>query len=494
MNAAVPRSRALHFPGPTTSALATVSTSAGEEILEYFDEELCSADPLQFPNYGGQLARLEGNESVRTGRTATHVFVNANFSVLGGSMGVVHGERVVRAFDRATQWGMPVVIRSASGGARMQEGMLALIQMARTAAASERHRQAGHAQIAWLGDPTTGGVYASYASLATVKAAASEAYLGFGGPRVLEAFGEQVDHSHSGNFALVHGLIDATVPTEDAEAWIAERLGARSVGDRARVQDVAFDSPRGRTLVAKPSAESSPDPWEIVRSARAESHPTGIEVAQRVATRWSEHEFSDPVFRCADAEVGGVAAVLLATDRRSGSGRPTPQSYRAAQRALQRAGERGVPFLSFVDMPGADPSAASENGGIAREIAQTFANMMTMAVPTISVCVGEGGSGGALAIACGDQFACCADAFFSVIAPEGAAAILDRDRAQAPARARDLRLTAHDLLELGIADAVLPSAGELTAEDIAELVALAEVGQRGDRWDRASVQALRSTS
>lgn len=471
-----------------------MSTSAGEEILEYFDEDLCSADPLQFPSYRGQLDLLEGNESVRTGRTATHVFVNANFSVLGGSMGVVHGERVVRAFDRATQWGMPVVIRSASGGARMQEGMLALIQMARTAAASERHCQAGNAQIAWLGDPTTGGVYASYASLAMVKASAAEAYLGFGGPRVLEAFGEQVDHSHSGHFALVHGLIDATIPTEDAEAWIAERLGALPAGDREPMLEVAFDQPHGRTLVVTPKIESSPDPWEIVRAARAESHPTGIEVAQRAVARWSEHEFSDPVFRCADAEVGGIAAVVLATDRRSGSGRPTPQSYRAAQRAMQRACERGVPFLSFVDMPGADPSAASENRGIAREIARTFANMMTMEVPTISVCVGEGGSGGALAIACGDQFACCDDAFFSVIAPEGAAAILDRDRNQAPARARDLRLAALDLHELGVADAVLPSAGVLTAEDIAQLLALAEVGQRRYRWDRASVQALRSTS
>ncbi|MGB2757298.1 MAG: carboxyl transferase domain-containing protein, partial [Acidimicrobiia bacterium] len=235
---------------------------------------------------------------------------------------------------------------------------------------------------------------------------------------------------------------------------------------------------------------SRADPWDIVRRARERRHPSGVEVAQRVCGAWHELKFSDPVFRIATAEVSGTAVVVIAGDRRAGTGRPTPASYRAAQRAMMLAVEKGVPVLTFVDMPGADPSPVSENAGIAREIARTFALMMTITVPTIAVCVGEGGSGGALAIACGDQFACCDDSFFSVIAPEGAAAILDRDRNNAPARAHDLRLTAPDLLDLGVTDAVLPAAAEISAVQVGALVEQAQPGDRQRRWDAATRRAL----
>ncbi len=480
------------------------SAHVSHEVVEYFDPTLRSNDPLQFPNYGEQLERLGGEESVQTGRTPSYVFIRGNFSVMGGSMGVVHGERVVRAFDRATALRLPIVITTVSGGARMQEGMVSLIQMARTAAASERHRAAGLLQIAWMGNPTTGGVFASYGMLATVRAAPPSAYLGFGGPRVLAAFGEAVKDSHSAETALAHGLIHALVPEEDRDQWVTEVLtrdhptseGSPSIGS-------AFDETLGPFPEAPLTGDSDHksrgfrqanseqrNAWDVVCAARDTSHPSALEIAQRVITAWSPIGSQDPVVQCASGNLEGSSIVVIATDRFAGSGRPTPEGYRAAIAALHYAIAHGLPVISFVDLPGADPSARSENAGVAGAIAATFALMMTAPIPIVSVTTGEGGSGGALALACADQFGVCEDAFFSVIAPEGAAAILDREANTAPQRAKDLRVLPEDLVALGVADEVVPASEVLSAGDIAALLNKARPGQRRERWDQAAMQAL----
>jgi acyl-CoA carboxylase subunit beta len=199
-------------------------------LEEEWDADLVSADPLGFPGYADQLARAAGQESVVTGRTAHYASIEGCFDVLGGSMGAVHGERVVRAYRRAVDARLPMVVLVSTGGARMQEGMVALVQMARTAAAARAHAAAGLLSLAVYRAPTTGGVFASYASLVDLRAAQPGATVGFAGPRVVEqTLGVRLpEGSHTAESAYDHGLVDALVPADDQPAWVETALALRS--------------------------------------------------------------------------------------------------------------------------------------------------------------------------------------------------------------------------------------------------------------------------
>ena len=200
------------------------------ELMGEWDVDLRSTDPLDFPGYGDRAAALD-HESVRTGTAAVNgveaVVVECDFDVFGGSMGLVHGEKVVRAVDRAIEARSPVVVVARSGGARMQEGMVALAQMARTAAAVQRHHDAGLLSVAVLRSPTTGGVFASYGSLCDLTIAEANATVGFAGPRVVEQTTgiDVTGRSHTADTAFAAGLVDAVVPTGELVAWVAAALG-----------------------------------------------------------------------------------------------------------------------------------------------------------------------------------------------------------------------------------------------------------------------------
>lgn len=475
------------------------------ELAEEWDADLRSGDPLAFPDYGERAASLE-HESVRTGvgtvGGAEVVLIEGDFEVIGGSMGLVHGEKVVRAYDRAVERRLPVVVVTRSGGARMQEGMVSLVQMARAAAAARRHADAGLLSIAVHRSPTTGGVFASYGSLTDLRVVEAGATIGFAGPRVVEqTTGASVaGRSHQADTAFAAGVVDAVLPADELEAWVAAALGVGTVA-----LDVA-EPPTGTDDGAAPVAtEGSDGPaWAAVLDARRLGRPTGIHAAAALCESWVELSAGiDPVVRVALASVGdGRRAVVVALDRYAGSGKPTPDGFRLAQRGIELAGRLGLPVVAFVDTPGADPGSDAENDGVAREIARTFAAMAAVPVPTVGVCVGEGGSGGALAFVAADVFLVQQGAIFSVIGPEGAAAILERDAARAPVVAGLLRLTSADLLDLGIVDAVVPEADGATASGVvaptvqavrAALRALdgAPVGQgRRDRFDAATARWL----
>jgi len=198
------------------------------------------------------------------------------------------------------------------------------------------------------------------------------------------------------------------------------------------------------------------------------------------------------VIRAGLATIEGGRVVIVAMDRHAADGRPRPAGYRLAQRAIALAGRLSLPLLTFVDTPGADPSASSEADGIAGEIARTFRAMAELPSTSVSVCVGEGGSGGALALAHSDRLLIQEHAVFSVIAPEGAAAILERDIGKAPELAARLKLTSADLLQLGIVDRVVPEpdpAGLRLA--IVEAFNDATPGDRDKRIDRATARWIR---
>ena len=441
-----------------------------------WDEDVHAGNPLEWPDYDAPEA-----ESVVTGRTAHYAFAEGRFDVLGGSMGAVHGEKVVRAYRRAVDARLPMVLLTASGGARMQEGMVSLIQMARTAGAARAHADAGLLSLAVLGSPTTGGVYASYASLADLRAGQRGATIGFAGPRVVElTTGERLpDGSHTAESAYQHGLVDAVV--DDGTAWVE---GALAMTD-APLHPRRFGGIFGETSF-------SDDAWGEVRRARLPFRASGIDWAARLCSSWTDLHGTDPVVRAGLATFEGRRIVVVAMDRHAGSGRPRPAGFRLAQRAVNLAGRLGLPVLTIVDTPGANPGPASEQEGLAGEIAGTFAAMTGLSSVSVSVCVGEGGSGGALALAHADRLLIQEHAVFSVIAPEGAAAILERDAAKAPQVAPLLKLTSADLLQLGIVDGVVP---EPHPEELrrAILAALDEArpGDRERRVDQATSRWLR---
>lgn len=437
-----------------------------------WDADLRGGDPLAFPGYVPPA-----EESVVTGRTtAGYALIQGRFEVMGGSMGAVHGERVVRAYRRAAEERLPVVVVTSSGGARMQEGMVSLVQMARTAAAAQAHAAAGLLQVAVHRSPTTGGVFASYSSLADVRAVEPGALIGFAGPRVVElTTGERLpSHSHTGESAYAAGLVDAVVARDAQAAWVEAALGQR---------DVRWQHPG---WVGHPTQETAEGPWGEVLRARAPHRPPADAWAARLCESWVPLHSSDPCVRAGLARFEGRRLVVVATART----RPGPAGYRLAQRAFALAGRLGLPVLTLVDTPGADPSAVSEAAGIAGEIARTFAAMAAIPTPTVSVCTGEGGSGGALALASADRLLLLEHAVFTVIAPEGAAAILDRTPDTAPQRAADLKLTSADLLQLGVVDEVIRDDDAALRKAIARSLDTATPGERHRRFDRVTERGL----
>ena len=438
-------------------------------------------NPLGFPGY-----TAPENESVRTGRTEHYALIEGRFDVMGGSMGAAHGERVVRAFRRATDERLPVVVVTTSGGARLQEGMVALVQMARTSAAAVDHAHAGLMQVALIRSPTTGGVYASYGSLGDVRAASPGALIGFAGPRIVqETLKVDVNtESHSAEAAFRAGLIDGIVSEIDQPRWVEGVLGLRNLPPDAA-------APFPRTLSAVTDGEPPADAWAAVQHVRSDKRPSGWQWAAALCESWVELKGLDPVLRAGIATLRGKRTIMIACDRHVGAGRVTPEAYQLARRALKMADRLHLPLVSLVDTPGAEPGPDAERAGVASEIAKTFVAQASLRVPSVALCVGEGGSGGALALAACDRLLLLPDAIFSVIAPEGAALILSRDVTRAPELAKLLKITALDLLELGAVDGVVSGGVDEVRTQLLAALADAETGDRARRHDRLTARWLR---
>lgn len=444
-------------------------------LVEEWGADVRGSNPLAFPGYSPP-----DEESVLTGRTESYALIHGRFDVLGGSMGAAHGEKVVRTFRRAADERLPVVVVTSSGGARMQEGMVSLIQMARTAAAARAHADAGLLSVALHRSPTTGGVLASYSSLCSVRGVVAGATIGFAGPRVVElTTGEPLPpQSHTAEGAWAAGLVDEVVPQGDEAEWVEAVLG---LVDRPLVAEWP------RAAEADPAGD---DAWSNVLRSRAEDRPSGLAWAAALTRSWIPLNNFDPSFVAGLATLrdSGRRVVMVALER----GAPRPAGYRLAQRCFALAGQLGWPVVTLVDTPGADAAPGSESRGIAQEIARTFSAMAALPTVSVSVIVGEGGSGGALAVAFADRLLMLDGSVLSVMRPEGAAAILDRDVAAAPVRAEHLRLRPADMLDLGIADGVLADGdvdGVLRAVESA--LDEAVVGDRLRRFDEATARWLR---
>jgi acetyl-CoA carboxylase carboxyl transferase subunit beta len=475
--------------------------SARERIVALtrsFDEhdaELVGGNPLRFEGYEVQLERARmdtalddacvwGFAEIEDQRCALMVF---DFAFMGGSMGVVVGEKVARAFDAAVRERLPVVTVTSSGGARMQEGMWALVQMAKTVEAHQRHAAAGLVHVTLLTSPTTGGVYASFASLADVIYAEPEATVGFAGPRVVEELTGAAPASdvHTAEFAFAHGLVDALVPLEAHAPTIARTLRALAAQHRPALSAKAagpltgaLTHPTHRVMSGEPLMTPAWHRLEQVRSARWPKAREILDVLVSDAVELRGDRVGGPDDPHVVVRVGRLAGydvnvVAMAQDA-SGDGRIRAEGFRKAVRAIALGSRLGLPVVTVIDTRGADPLPASEAAGVAAAIARTFEAMLACTSPTVAVVTGEGGSGGALAMAVADRVIAWESAVFSVIAPEAAAAILYRDPSRGPELADRLRITSTDLVSLGLVDHVVPEpAGGVLADPQAAMQILA---------------------
>ncbi len=421
------------------------------------------ADPLIFEleqKYAEQLedarARTHVGESVLTGRARLDgcdiVVVAFDFGFLGGSLGIAAGEYIVEALASAAETSTPVLMVVASSGARMQEGLAALFQMVRTSAAAVELRNARVPFVAILADPTTGAPYASVANLADVVLAESGALIGFAGPRVVEAVtGKPTEGLHAEEL-VERGIVDSALPRSELRAATAEVIDLL-------MNPALF--PQQRTRGPLPLPKLPADRWALVESIREDAWPSGRAWLEALADRHFELRGDrtgedDPALVAAIAAMGETHALVLAQDRTSGDGLIKPSGYRKAQRALKIAARLGLPVLTLLDGPGAAVGEEADGDGIAYWLAETFAALLEQPTPVVSLVVGQGSSGGAIALAAADRLYMLEQSIFTVISPEGAAAIISRDADAAPEWAEALRLTAADAAELGLVDGVIP--------------------------------------
>jgi acyl-CoA carboxylase subunit beta len=425
-----------------------------------------------------------------------------DFGFMGGSMGAVVGEKVTRAAEAALESRLPLIVVSASGGARMQEGTLALMQLAKTLGALERLRAGGVPFLSVLSDPTTGGVFASFASVGDVNLAEPNALIGFAGSRVSAGTiaQELPPGFQRSEFLFDHGFIDRVVerPALRGELGrlldllpVREPAGDDAAGpldiETAGFRPFSFLSSLAERVgertptngVPAPSVETIPagDPrdavWARVQLARNLKRPRTLEFVAAMTDGFVELH-GDRLFGEDAAMVVGLArldgrCVAIVgqqkgddTDEniRRNFGMPHPEGYRKAMRIMELAERFGLPIITFVDVPGAHPGPESEERGIAEAIARSIGLMSRLRTPIVTVISGEGGSGGALAIAVGDVVIALENAVYSVISPEGCAAILWRTADEAPAAALAMKMTAADQLALGVIDVVVPEPGE----------------------------------
>ncbi|MFB9745335.1 carboxyl transferase domain-containing protein [Pseudonocardia sulfidoxydans] len=400
--------------------------------------------------------------------------VCSEYGFLGGSIGATAAGRIVAAVERATAARLPLLASAASGGTRMQEGTPAFVRMAPIVAAVTAHKAAGLPYLVHLRHPTTGGVLASWGSLGHVTVAEPGALIGFLGPTVYEALhGRPFPAGVQTAEALHdHGLVDAVLPTSLLRGIAARALAL--LAPQPPATDAATPAPTPRGPVPEPPA------WESVRRTRHPGRP-GLHAVLRQAedalplSGTGAGERGEALV-LALVRFGGTACVLAGHDR-TVSRPPTPADLRTARRGMRLAGELGLPFVTVIDTAGAELSPAAEWGGLAGEIARCLADLQQLPAPTLSVLLGQGTGGAAIALLPADRVVAARHAWLGPLPPEGAATIRFGDPRRAPEITEAQHVRATDLLDAGVVDRVLdelPDAAdepEAFARRVADVIA-----------------------
>ncbi len=512
-----------------------------EGTFEEWDKEMEVVNPLNFPGYEKKVmdAREKSklNEAVVTGRGKIHgqdtVIAVCDNRFLMSSMGHNVGEKITRAVERATAEKLPVIIYCTSGGARMQEGMISLMQMAKTSAALKRHSEAGLLYISVLTDPTTGGVTASFAMLGDIILAEPGALIGFAGPRVIEQTIHQKlpEGFQRAEFQLDHGFVDQIVERKDqkkvlgrllklhaaGQSWkdwseeknaagsgqtAAERLQSNAVAEGQEKNGNRFTAAlveRASRLMSASSLQSrrapfsgimrqktldkiagrQQDAWDAVRCSRSAGRLVASDYIRVLFDEFCEMH-GDRYFGDDPAIIGGVASfygmpvTVIGQERgktpkdsmKRNFGMPEPEGYRKARRLMKQAEKFGRPIICFVDTPGAYCGMQAEERGQGEAIARNLFEMSDLKVPVLTLITGQGGSGGALALAVSNEVWMMENATYSILSPEGFASILWKDAQKASEAAKVMKMTAKDLYDLGMIERIISEDQPATADNI----------------------------
>lgn len=497
-------------------AYKRIEMIADEGSFEEWDMDLDGMDgppdPLQFKGYSEKIKKLREQTGLKEAVVTGRVKINGTQAVIGvcdgrfmmASMGYAVGEKITRAVERATNEKLPVILFTCSGGARMQEGIISLMQMEKTSAALKRHSDAGLLYVTVLTDPTTGGVTASFAMLGDIIIAEPQALIGFAGPRVIEqTIGEKLPEGFQrAEFLLEHGFVDQIVKRENMKPVLGRILKMHDhvhpdcrKGKEVRKSDRTEPIPKAgmtekkagkKAAEQEPWSEKSLTAWERVCRSRSKERPVGKDYIDILFEDFVELH-GDRYYRDDPAIIGGIAYFqgICVTVIAQAKGRttkenlernfamPSPEGYRKARRLMKQAEKFHRPVINFVDTPGAFCGMEAEERGQGEAIAKNLFELSGLKVPVLSVVIGEGGSGGALALAVADEVWMLENSVYSVLSPEGFASILWKDSSRSAEAAKMMKLTAADLKKLGVIERVFPEPQNfsvLTMKPTAELL------------------------
>ena len=485
-------------------AYRRIKMIADRKSFVEWDAEMEEQNPLQYRGYEEKLRALQEktglNEAVVTGK-CTIKGISVALGVcdcrfMMSSMGEVVGEKITRVFERATEEKLPVILYICSGGARMQEGLVSLMQMAKTSMALRKHSDAGLLYVPVLTDPTTGGVTASFAMLGDIILAEPKALIGFAGPRVIEqTIGQKLPKGfQKAEFLLEHGFIDKIVERDDQRIVLADILKLHeNKGQNSSTSKVAeshiSDKSNGNTVWPKFIPSGSFTPWEHVQLARAKTRPTGKDYIEALFDDFIEFHGDR---HCGDdaAVIGGVAffhghpVTVLAQEKGEGTkeniarnfGMVSPEGYWKSLRLMQQAEKFHRPVICLVDTPGAFCGLEAEERGQGEAIAKNLYTLAGLTVPVLSIVIGEGGSGGALAFAVSDEVWMLEHSVYSILSPEGFASILWKDSKKAKEAAEVMKLTAADLCDMGMIEHVIPETEPVSRENMEDVAGCLENG------------------
>lgn len=500
-------------------AYRRIEMIADENSFEEWDMDLQTENPLDYKGYEEKIEKLQEKtglrEAVVTGK-ATILGEPAVLAVCDGrfmmaSMGEIVGEKITRAVERATRQELPVIIFACSGGARMQEGIVSLMQMAKTSAALKRHSDAGLLHISVLTDPTTGGVTASFAMLGDIILAEPKALIGFAGPRVIEqTIGQKLPKGFQrSEFLLEHGFIDQIVERPKmretlgrilefhgkVQTDIEDTIDKTARETASQTGDQAVDRATGK-IVSKTTVHTADEikskdsedivdkaqtqkinAWDRVLLSRRKNRPVGSDYIRMLFQDFTEFH-GDRLYGDDPAIIGGIAyfkerpVTVIAQEKGTNTkenimrnfAMPSPEGYRKALRLMKQAEKFHRPVICFVDTPGAFCGLEAEERGQGEAIARNLYELSGLKTPVLSIVIGEGGSGGALALAVADEVWMLENSIYSILSPEGFASILWKDSTKAKEAAKVMKLTADDLKQMGVIECVLEEPEQYTVQ------------------------------
>ncbi len=494
---------------------------ADEGSFEEWDPVMEAVNPLNFPQYELKIweaqQSTELNEAIVTGKITMDGIPCAigvcDARFLMSSMGHDMGEKIARLAERAAREKLPLIIFAASGGARMQEGIISLMQMAKTSEALETLKESGQLFISVLTDPTYGGVTASFATLGDIILAEPGAMIGFTGARVIQQTigGKLPPDFQRAEYQMEHGMIDAIVSREDLRDTLihllrlhtesaqtipgvhpAEKAGASGTAaasaaglNFAKLSDAGSSSEAEKAESGGKSTRDSLSAWEHVKISRAKDRAHAQDYIDALFPDFFELH-GDRFYGDDGAVIGGIATFQgtpvtvigvqkgrnLAENRVRNFGMPNPEGYRKALRLIKEAERFHRPVITLVDTPGAYPGVGAEERGQGLAIAQNLQQLSALEVPILAVIIGEGSSGGALGLATANEVWMLENAVYSILSPEGFASILYRDAKKHEFAAEEMKMTSSDLLRLGVVERVIPEKEPVTPGNLSEVTDL----------------------